>query len=108
VGSGNLASVDGTGVSAQFYYILKLTTDKAGNIYVLEAVISTDNNLFYKIRKVTPTGVTSTLHVAGYNVFVNNIPVQKAKIYSIQDMATDQSGNVYVIAYMTDYSTFQR
>lgn len=103
-GNGTSGSVDGTGASAQFYQIIRLTSDKAGNIYVLEAA-NTTANLFYKIRKVTPSGVTSTLFNGGAETFLNNIPIEKTKVYNISDIAADANGNLYVLAYLTDYST---
>jgi hypothetical protein len=104
-GGGKQESTDGTGTNAQFYQISKLTSDKAGNVYVLEPVSTTDNHLYFKIRKVAPSGVTSTLFNSGYEEFVNNKPVHKSKIYRILDIAADPNGVLYVLANLTDYST---
>jgi hypothetical protein len=103
-GGGSQSSLDGTGANAQFYQIVKLTSDKAGNVYVIEAV-NTSTNLFFKIRKVTPGGVTSTLFNGGAETFVNNKPVEKSKVYRVIDIAADPNGNLFVLANLTDYST---
>jgi hypothetical protein len=54
VGPGN---TDGTGSAARFWVLTGIAVDKTGNLYV------SDNN---SIRKVTPTGVVTTL-VARFN-----------------------------------------
>lgn len=51
-GSGTSGYVDGPGETAQFAWMSDLAVDAAGNVYVTEGG---------RIRKVTPTGVVSTL-----------------------------------------------
>jgi serine/threonine-protein kinase len=65
---------DGTGPTATFSNILNMATDVAGNIYV------TDDNL---IRKITPTGVVTTLF-------------PKLKFNALFGITTDAAGNFYI------------
>jgi len=52
--AGMTGSADGTGVAARFHSPLGVAVDGAGNVYVADTVNST-------IRKITPTGVTTTV-----------------------------------------------
>lgn len=64
--AGNSGYTDGTGSAARFYNPNDLSLDSAGNIYVVQ----TDNSA-NAIRKVTPTGVVTTIQTtAGYH---NNV-----------------------------------
>src|SRR5258707_1010769 len=51
---GGAGNVDGTGSAARFYQPFAVAVDSAGTVYVADS-----NN--YTIRKVTPTGVVTTL-----------------------------------------------
>lgn len=52
--AGMRGSTDGTGAAARFYHPKGVAVDSAGNVYVADWGNST-------IRKVTPTGVTTTI-----------------------------------------------
>jgi sugar lactone lactonase YvrE len=74
--------VDGTGADARFYHPWGITLDAAGNLYVTDANSGSYETKFQsRLRKVTPTGVVTTL-VTGFN--------------QPRGVAVDAAGNVYV------------
>ncbi|WP_396632862.1 IPT/TIG domain-containing protein [Maribacter sp. R86514] len=78
---------DGNGVNAQFDFPSALATDNAGNIYVAD----TRN---FKIRKITPSGVVSTL--AGSTLGFADGDGSDAKFSVMEGITVDLMGNVYV------------
>lgn len=82
-----LGFADGTGVSSQFYYPYAVAVDASGNIYVADR----DN---HRIRKISPTGLVSTL-AGGIKGFADGI-VTSAKFDYPSGVAVDISGNVFV------------
>lgn len=93
-GSGLPGSSDGTGTSASFYEPWSLTCDTLGNLYIAD----TKN---YKIRKVTPAGVVTT--VAGTGVFGStNGAVNIAQFGFPSGIAVNVDGSIiYVCDRMT-------
>jgi hypothetical protein len=87
-GSSLSSYLNGTGSSASFQGITGMTIDGSGNLYVA------DSNT---IRKVTPSGVVSTL--AGLYGGTANSPVDgtgsAAAFYSLGGMAVGNDGNIY-------------
>ena len=82
-------SADGIGSAAEFYYPSGVAVDSSGNVYVADA-----NN--YTIRKVTPSGVVTTLAgSAGLNGSANGTG-SAARFSYPNGVAVDSSGNVYV------------
>ncbi len=87
-GSGSQGSVDGTGIDASFNFPIGVAVDGSGNVYVSDR----GNN---KIRKISPSGVVSTLAGSGFQGSVDGTG-SAASFNSPTGVAVDGSGNVYV------------
>jgi sugar lactone lactonase YvrE len=79
--------VDGTTATAQFSFPFGIAVDASGNVYVADR-----SN--HRIRKVTPTGVVTTL--AGSTRGYGDGTGATARFSEPSDVAVDGSGNVYV------------
>ena len=90
---GAYGSADGSGAAASFGSQTGVATDSTGNVYVADS----GNNT---IRKITPSGVVSTL--AGNPGVVGSADGTgaAAKFYLPGGLATDSTGNVYVADVM--------
>ena len=88
-GSESSGSTDGTGAAASFSAIVSLSLDSAGNIYVADS---------YKIRKVTPAGVVTTLAGSGSSGSTDGTGSAASFDFNTMnlDSTVDSSGNVYV------------
>ncbi|MBM3878499.1 MAG: hypothetical protein FJ387_02100 [Verrucomicrobia bacterium] len=80
---------DGTGSAARFYLPSGVAVDSAGNVYATEVRNAT-------IRKVTPSGVVTTL--AGRAEYTGSADGtgSVARFYGPQGAAVDNAGNLYV------------
>ena len=87
-GSGAEGFANGIGTSAQFNNPRGVAVDSSGNVYVAD----TGN---YRIRKITTTGVVSTLAGSGREGHKDGTGAS-AGFYSPNGVAVDSSGNVYV------------
>jgi streptogramin lyase len=82
-------STDGTGTAARFQNPSGVAVDASGNVYVADTLNNT-------LRKVTPSGVVTTLAgTSGASGSVDDTGT-KARFYGPQGMAIDSSGNLYV------------
>jgi sugar lactone lactonase YvrE len=82
-------SADGTGAAARFYGPSGVAVDGSGNVFVADT-----NN--YTIRKITPSGVVTTLAgTPGMSGSANGTGAA-ARFYWPSGVAVDGSGNVFV------------
>ena len=93
-GSGVSGFADGTGTSAKFNRPKGLAVDKSGNVYVADM----GNN---RIRKISSTGVVSTLAGSGVGGSVNATGAL-ASFYNPTGIAIDKSGNLYVAEFVNN------
>jgi gliding motility-associated-like protein len=92
-GSGAIGGFDGTGTAASFYEPWGIACDTSGNIYVAD----TKN---YKIRKITPAGVVTT--IAGTGAFgTTNGPAVLAKFGFPTGICVADDGTIYVADHQT-------
>jgi hypothetical protein len=87
-GNGSSAFADGISADASFNNPWGVAADNSGNVYVAD----TDN---HRIRKITPTGVVTTLAGSGTAGFADGAGVE-ASFNEPTGVAVDNSGNVYV------------
>ena len=84
---------DGTGTSAKFYNPTGVAVDGAGNVYVADL-----SN--HRIRKITTSGVVSTLAGSGTSGYTDGTGTS-AKFSYPTGVAVDGAGNVYVADLLT-------
>jgi prepilin-type N-terminal cleavage/methylation domain-containing protein len=87
-GSGTGGFADGTGAAAQFNLPIGVVVDTSGTVYVADY----GNQ---RIRKISPTGVVSTLAGSGTDGFADGTGAA-AQFYGPSSVAVDSSGTVYV------------
>jgi len=88
-GSGVGGYADGTGAAAMFNGPYGLTVDGSGNIFVADTI----NN---RIRKVTPSGVVTTVAGNGFCCSLLDGTGTAASFQSPADITVDGAGNLYV------------
>jgi streptogramin lyase len=87
--AGRQGSSDGTGSAARFCTPMGVAVDSAGNVYVAD-----DNN--DEIRKVTPSGVVTTLAGSAGQQGLRDGTGSAARFYDPAGVTVDSAGNVYV------------
>lgn len=85
-------SLDGTGSNARFNNPKGITIDSSNNLYVADT-----NN--YTIRKITPSGVVTTLAGSAGLVGNTNGTGSAARFNTPMGITVDSSGNLYVADY---------
>ena len=86
---GNTGSADGTGSNARFSSPYSVAVDGAGNLYVADTGNST-------IRKVTPSGVVTTLAGLAGNTGSGDGAGNNARFNHPSGVTVDSAGNIYV------------
>jgi len=84
-----IGSADGTGSAAQFWGPNGVAVDGSGNVYVADTGYKT-------IRKVTPSGVVTTIAGSAGQTGSADGTGSAARFYGPSGVAVDGSGNVYV------------
>jgi hypothetical protein len=87
--AGQPGSSDGTGSAARFCKPWDAVVDSAGNVYVADA----GND---EIRKITPSGVVTTLAGSAGQEGSNDGTGSAARFWYPEGVAVDSAGNVYV------------
>jgi len=87
-GSGADGNTDGQGTAATFGNLYGIAVDNAGNVYV-------SDNKYLNIRKITPTGMVTTLAGSGTAGFTDGAG-KAAQFYFPKGIAVDALGDVFV------------
>jgi len=86
---GNQGSDDGSGATARFFLPAGVAVDRAGTVYVADNGNAT-------IRKITPTGVVTTLAGSAGAYGSDDGTGSAARFESPNDVSVDRTGNLYV------------
>ncbi len=86
---GSAGTADGTGNAARFQYLNDVAVDTSGNVYVADA-----GN--HAIRKITPSGVVTTLAGQSGNPGIADGIGSVARFDNPGAIAVDSSGNLYI------------
>jgi uncharacterized protein YjdB len=89
-GSGGYGGDGGAATSAYLYYPQGVAADASGNIYIAD-------NSNYRVRKVSPSGVITTIAGNGsYGFSGDGGAATAAALNGVVDVAADAAGNVYI------------
>jgi sugar lactone lactonase YvrE len=94
--SGESGYVDGAASAARFSYPSGLAADAAGNVYVFDGWGESLSASNPRIRKISPSGVVSTLAGGGGGQGFVDGTGAAARFSSTGQLAVDGAGNVYV------------
>ena len=87
--AGQIGSSNGSGSAARFYYPSSVAVDSVGNVYVADQYND-------EIRKITPSGVVTTLAGSAGLAGSSDGTGSAARFYLPCGVAVDSVGNVYV------------
>ncbi len=93
--AGQKGSSDGSGSAARFDYPTGVAVDSAGNVYVADSFND-------EIRKITPSGVVTTLAGSAGQPGSGNGSGTAARFNDPLGVAVDDAGNVYVADNLND------
>jgi len=85
-GNGTRGFTDGQGTAASIYGPNAIAVDAAGNIYLGD---------IFKVRKISPSGLVTTIAGSGVTGFANGMGAS-ASFAVISGIALDAAGNIYV------------
>jgi sugar lactone lactonase YvrE len=89
-GTNGFSGDGGPATLAKIYAARGITVDNAGNVYFIDA-------LNVRIRKITPSGIISTVAGSGVSGFAGDGgPATSAKLFSPDGLTVDASGNLYI------------
>lgn len=103
---GTVGHLDGQGTAAQFSVLGNMTIDAAGNLYVVDGLFQSETKIGPTIRKITPTGLVTTLagNPAAAQGYADGSGA--AAVFTVDrgyewtqptaSLAADKNGNVYV------------
>ena len=94
---GERGYVDGPATTARFSAPNGVAVDQAGNVYVSDGWYGASSS-YHRIRKITPSGVVSTLAGGTDAGFVDGAGAD-ARFNAPGQMTVDSTGNVYVTDY---------
>ena len=89
---GTFGSADGTGSAAQFYFLQGVAVDANGIVYVADGYYGASGS----IRKITPSGVVTTLAGLANEGGSTDGTGSAARFVSPYGVAVDSTGNLYV------------
>lgn len=87
-GSGVLGYADGPNISASFNSPMGLVLDSSCNVYV-------SDNMNNRIRKITPTGIVTTVAGNGVNAYADGVGILTSFSFPT-GITIDSTGNLYV------------
>ncbi len=109
-GSGTATFVDGIGTNAGFNSPVAITIDNSNNLYI-------GDNGNYRVRKITSTGVVTTIAGKGTATYVDGLGTNAGfvDIWGITVSYTNKIGGIdyinrldYPVLYVSDRSTYNR
>ena len=79
----------GPAAEAQLWYPWGLAIDGTGNLYIADS-----SN--FRVRKVTPGGIITTVAGGGTVLYANGVPATTAALGSVYGVAVDPAGNLFL------------